>query len=678
MVSLDKFDIQLIDFNSQQLKNVLPILLCDRTTEQNIIWTTNAYKDNGFTEKDQITMQAFYGNSPVNLQPRARKSKEEQLYRTRAKAEVFTPSWLCNQMNNYADTQWFGRNNVFNTQNNDHTWTVNENKIEFSQEKTWQDYVFSCRLEITCGEAPYLVSRYDTITSDYILPIVRRIGLLDRKLRVVNENTKTQEEWTEWAIKAFENCYGFEYQGDSLLIARINFFLTFIDYYTERWKEEPQEEDLLTIANIISWNLWQMDGLLDTIPFGRLKTPEDDQMDLFNFEEPKESPTKPCIIKNWKDNKTIEYKKLKLSEGYNMGKKMFDFVIGNPPYQKESLDSVSKSNGQKPMTNIFQYFQNAADELTENTSVLIYPGGRWIHQAGKGMQNFGKNQINDKSLSVVKFYPDASELFGNLASLSDGITIVVKNHKKKTDGFTYIYAKKDEGFSVHADNPGDNLMPLDPHDLPIEQKINIGMKKYGLSFLHDAILPRSLFPIESDFVENNPSKVRKYDGFDKNIDFATEIKLFTNDKAGKAGRATWFVANRDVITRNAEYISQWQVVVSSANAGGQKRDNQLELIDNHSAFGRSRLALSSFNTYEEAKNFYDYARSYFIRYAFLLTDEALTSLGKKVPDLRDYTDGNPFINFKKDIDIQLCQLFNISDGEFFYMKNRVTSLRGEA
>ena len=118
-----------------------------------------------------------------------------------------------------------------------------------------------------------------------------------------------------------------------------------------------------------------------------------------------------------------------------MGKKLFNYVIGNPPYQKESSDSVSKTNGQKPMTNIFQYFQEAADELTEDTSVLVYPGGRWIHQSGKGMQNFGKKQINDKSLSVVEFYPDAGELFGEAASLSDGITIVTKNHKKTSDGF---------------------------------------------------------------------------------------------------------------------------------------------------------------------------------------------------------------------------------------------------
>lgn len=111
--------------------------------------------------------------------------------------------------------------------------------------------------------------------------------------------------------------------------------------------------------------------------------------------------------------------------------------------------------------------------------------------------------------------------------------------------------------------------------------------------------------------------------------------------------------------------------------GGQKRDNQLEIIDNHSAFGRSRLALRSFDTYKEAKNFFDYVSSYFIRFAFLLTDEALTSLGKEVPDLQDYTDNNSLIDFGEDIDRQLCHLFNISDDEFEYMRNRVKSLRGE-
>lgn len=79
------------------------------------------------------------------------------------------------------------------------------------------------------------------------------------------------------------------------------------------------------------------------------------------------------------------------------------------------------------------------------------------------------------------------------------------------------------------------------------------------------------------------------------------------------------------------------MVVSSANAGGQKRDNQIEIIDNHSAFGRSRVALGSFKTETEAINFYHYCKATLIRFMFLMTDEALTSLGKKVPDVLDYS-----------------------------------------
>ena len=88
----------------------------------------------------------------------------------------------CNEQNNLADDAWFGDKGVFNTSNNKQ-WSTNYNKIKFSN-KTWEDYVKSKRLEISCGEAPYLVSRYDTVTGKTI-KIEDRIGLLDRKLRVV-------------------------------------------------------------------------------------------------------------------------------------------------------------------------------------------------------------------------------------------------------------------------------------------------------------------------------------------------------------------------------------------------------------------------------------------------------------------------------------------------------------
>ena len=110
-----------------------------------------------------------------------------------------------------------------------------------------------------------------------------------------------------------------------------------------------------------------------------------------------------------------------------------------------------------------------------------------------------------------------------------------------------------------------------------------------------------------------------------------------------------------------EELHKWKVVVSSANAGGQKRSNQIAVLDDRSAFGRSRVALKTFETEQEARNFYTYCQTGFIRYAFLLTDEALTSLGKLVPDLLDYTDGNGIIDYTQDVNVQLYQLFGIDE-----------------
>ena len=219
-------------------------------------------------------------------------------------------------MNNHCDNDWFGRDSVFNTENADNTWTVSEGKIEFPKQKNWQHYVDSRRLEITCGEAPYLVSRYDVSTGELIVPPIRRIGILDRKLRIVNENTDTYEEWLKWTTRAFEASYGYEYQGDNVLIARVNLLLTFTDYYEERWGQQPDGKLLDQIANKIAWNIWQMDGLKDTVPLGK-PYEEFRQMTLFDMlgGEPDgdtdEPEAVPCRIFNWRSKTSMKFMDIK-------------------------------------------------------------------------------------------------------------------------------------------------------------------------------------------------------------------------------------------------------------------------------------------------------------------------------------------------------------------------------
>lgn len=265
-------DSSLIDIREDSLlelsQEVLESLLRDHTTGNNIFWATHDYEALG-SEYDYhapILPHLITGERGMIIRPRVLKSKENQTERSKDKAEVFTPSWICNAQNNLVDEAWFGRKDVFNVEDTtSHTWKNNPDKIEFPEGRTWQDYVRATRMEITCGEAPYLVSRYDT-TTGVSIPIRQRIGLLDRKLRVISENVDESTEWLKWAQTAYMNTYGYEWQGDSLLLAREALLWSFIEYYQAKFGKQPQKRSLKYIAYIISWNLWQMDGLKCVVP----------------------------------------------------------------------------------------------------------------------------------------------------------------------------------------------------------------------------------------------------------------------------------------------------------------------------------------------------------------------------------------------------------------------------
>ena len=305
----------LIQMSADPVKRVLSTLLKDRTTGKNIIFATDAYATDSqaIEATTHMTVRLLQSLGTREIQPRVLKSQAEQTARTRNKAEVFTPAWICNKMNNHCDTEWFGQENVFNTEDGQE-WTVTEGKITFPEGKDWKEYTESKRLEITCGEAPYIVSRYDAATGVEI-PLERRIGILDRKIRVINEHTKTEKTWLTWVYKAYQSVYGYEFQGDNLLIARINLLVSFVDYMQDRWGRKPTDAELKKIADIITWNIWQMDGITGTLPFGKPEA-EYRQMSFFDFAtdnstETDETAAVDCRIMDWQAGESITYNSIK-------------------------------------------------------------------------------------------------------------------------------------------------------------------------------------------------------------------------------------------------------------------------------------------------------------------------------------------------------------------------------
>jgi hypothetical protein len=301
----EEIDTPSIDIREDYLlkkDSLLDILLQDKTTGNTILWATDSYEQKGkkFASFAPITSDLVTGKNGKLIQPRSVKSKEEQLLRTRDKAEVFTPLSIVKQMNDACDTKRITKNN-------------------------WQEYVALLKLEITCGEAPFIVSRYDPVSDKQeLLPLAERVGFLDKKLSVVSKYCNTHDEWLKWAKIAFQSSYGYEWQGDSLLIARENLLYTFIDYYKDKFKKNPSLEHQKEIAEIIVWNIFQMDGLKYVIPLS-CKTETitiKGEVTLFGKEDDRivEKPCAGCEnktaknhngtyvkIMNWKEDKIIRF-----------------------------------------------------------------------------------------------------------------------------------------------------------------------------------------------------------------------------------------------------------------------------------------------------------------------------------------------------------------------------------
>lgn len=430
-------------FDRRYPTRILETLLCDRTTGRNIIWADNEYEalGDGYLGDDEITVEKITGMNSGVIKPRIAKEQEKQSQRTKSRAEVFTPSWLCNQMNNDLDEEWFGRRDVFNVEQSQ-SWKSASEPIEFPKHKKghgWHAYVESPRLEITCGEAPFVCSRYDTVTGD-TLPVRERVGFLDRKLRIVTEKTKTRAEWVRRALDALKATYGFEYQGDNLLIARINVLETFCEHLHDRWGASANLEEIDQAAWIVSWNFWQMNGFANAVPSGN-KEDVSVQSTLFGFEEPEPEPIQPslfdlfedkaecvfkdeehketvplCVIYDWRNSEPFEFASLK-GKATDMGKKFYA-VIGNPPYQTEG-------NGNKTYAPpIYHEFMDTAFDVAEKVE-LITPA-RFLFNAGSTPKAWNKKMLKDDHFKVMHYEPDASKIFPN-TDIKGGVAVTYRD-----------------------------------------------------------------------------------------------------------------------------------------------------------------------------------------------------------------------------------------------------------
>ena len=637
---------------------LLDTLLQDHATGQHIFWATDSYAglEAGFRWGDAMTAEAITGHHEGIIRPRALKSRDEQQRRSRQMAEVFTPSWVVSRMCDVFDEEWLPKDG-----------------------QTWHDYVLATCLEITCGEAPFLASRYDAVTGEPIA-LDRRVGLLDRKLRMVGAHC-TEADWKRWALLALGSVYGYEWQGDNLLLAREALLATFAEYHERQFGTPPDKALLRRAADIVSWNVWQMDGLKAVVP-GSCREVKTISASLFGNTEVTVDSCPGCArddvllhngircrLRRWLPSETAEpdyfdclytdfiVHKTKTHHKTKWPMK-FDFVIGNPPYQEEKED-----NGRQPP--IYDKFMDGTYKVS-NKVMLISPA-RFLFNAGQTSKDWNKKMLNDPHLKVLYYEQDSSKVFPG-TDIKGGVSVTYHNNDINY-GAIGVFTSYDKLNSILHKVKGNMDKSL--------ADIIFAPTKFDLDHLYEKH-PDYKSLIKSD----GKDKLLRTNIFER-LEIFHEVKESDDDIAVIgviSNKRHWRFLNRYYVDDNNGQVTKWKVLLTESNGAGTLGEilSSPLISGPQTGYTQTFIGIGAFSTEGEAKAAFKYVTGKFARTMLAvlkITQHNPIGVWKYVP-LQDFTPSSD-IDWTKsihDIDLQLYDKYGLTDDERQFIETHVKAM----
>ena len=624
---------------------ILKMLLKDRTTRKNIIWATDSYKDmgEGYQAKDHIKESLFANGAGKIIKPRVEKDEEEQSNRTRGKGEVFTPTWIIKK------------------------------KIDFIEEELskldLEDYIGQRWMEITCGEGPYMTSRYDTVTGEY-LDIEERVGFLDRKLQRISKEIESEEIWFSLALKAYQASYGYEYQGDSLLIARENLLNGFIDYYVAKFNYTPEMDKIESIARIISYNVFQMDGLKYTLPVAeKIRSKKlDVQLSIFGDMEIEDQQLEMVVdegeevkLKNWLNDRMIKFKDLVENEG-GIGSMKFDVVIGNPPYQEDN-ENRNRDDA------IYHYFMDSS--YTIGDKVILITPGRFLFNVGSTPETWNKKMLTDNHLKILYYESDSSKIFGN-TDIKGGIAITYRDKEKKFEVIDVFIPFKEIASVV------EKIAAIEKNDYGRFGEIMYVQNKFELD---------SLYKDYPEFKKRLGSK-----GKERRLTssiFTLIPEIFTDYQSEINNIGIYGRQNNERVYKyvDIKYLEKhtnlfkWKIFVPAANGSGEFGEILSSPIVGKPGTGHTQtfISIGAFDTEFESYACLNYIKSKFTRAMLgvlkVTQNNKTKETWSKIP-IQDFTP-NSDIDWTKsiaEIDQQLYKKYGLDEEEINFIESNVKEM----
>ncbi len=341
-----------------------------------------------------------------------------------------------------------------------------------------------------------------------------------------------------------------------------------------------------------------------------------------------------------------------------MGKKLFDFVIGNPPYQEESA-------GDKPSdASVYHYFMDASYKVAEKCE-LITPA-RFLFNAGSTPSAWNKKILNDEHFKVLNYEPNSDNVFPGLSTpIKGGVAIHYRDDNKifgSVNTFT-VYPILNQIFKK-----------VRGADKSTITDIIFNQNKFNLDELYKD------YPHLKDIISSGgrekrmTSKCLEYECFNDNTDNYIKILGLSNNKR------VYKYINPKYIDLTSENLKQYKVILPANNGSGELGEilSSPVIGEPNTGYTQTFIGFGAFPEKYLAENTMKYLKSKFCRLmhgVLKITQNGKKDTWKYVP-LQDFTP-NSDIDWSKsihEIDMQLYKKYNLSSEEIEFIETHVKEM----
>ena len=345
-----------------------------------------------------------------------------------------------------------------------------------------------------------------------------------------------------------------------------------------------------------------------------------------------------------------------------MAKKLFDFCIGNPPYQE---DRQGDSNTATPV-----YHEFMTEAYKVSTATMLITPARFLFNTGYTPKTWNQERLNDTHFKILKYYPDSSGVFQNV-EIKGGVAISYRD--------------------VHKEFGAIEVFTMYPELNSIFHKV---MENSEFESITDVMVTSFAYHFTQNLYSENPdlfgraSKGHDYD-LQSNV-YSTFPEIFFDEKPDD-GKEYILILGRDGNKRSFKYIrrdyvtsvvnlDKYKIFISKAFGTGQFGEVLPEMILGKPAVGATItfLSVGAFETEAEANACEKYLKTKFAR--TLLGVLKATQNGSKpcyrmIP-LQDFTSSSD-IDWTKsvhEIDLQLYRKYGMSVEEINFIEKHVKEM----